>query len=343
MSEQVAINEYYQGDNIYSQFSNKQELINSETQIIQYFNKMKLKETEPTTQYIHESIYEEDLSIVIDEVVNLIFKELNQGKEENVIKQHVLVYINNYNLHLKEIFIWLLNNQFNSNSIYLFGYFHYYGIETKIDKQNAFELYLKAAELGTELGNNLAQLELVNMYMDGEGVEKDHIKAFELSKDLEKGGTPSGINKLGYCYGNGIGTDINVKKAFELYQKAADLGNIRALCNLGLFYKNGKVVTKDNDKAFELFKKSAEGEFSGGITMLGRCYELGIGISSDKKKAFELYQKAANLENDVAQYNLALMYEIGNGIKNDVEKAIYWYKKSAEQGNKYAQNKLSQL
>ncbi|GBC06121.1 hypothetical protein RclHR1_06630010 [Rhizophagus clarus] len=336
MSEQVVTNK----DN-YSRLSYKQELnlTNSEPQIIKYFDNMKLKEIEPTTQNIHESIFEEDLSIVINEVVRLIFEELNQGKEEHVIKKHVFDFINDHNVCLKEIFIWLSNNQNNSDSIYLFGYFHYYGIKTKINKQNAFELYLKA----TELRNDLAQLELINMYMDGEGVEKDHKKAFELSKDLEKGETPSGINKLGYCYGNGIGTDINVKKAFELYQKAADLGNIRALCNLGLFYKNGKVVAKDNDKAFELFKKSAEGEFSGGITMLGRCYELGIGTSIDKKMSFELYQKAANMRNDVAQFNLALMYEIGNGIKSDMNKAIYWYKKSAELGNKYAQNKLLQI
>ncbi|GBC20348.2 kinase-like domain-containing protein [Rhizophagus irregularis DAOM 181602=DAOM 197198] len=273
MSEKVSNNKYYQFDNIYSQLLNKQDL-NSETQIINYFDKMNLKEIEPTIQNIHKSIFEEDLSIVIDETVNLIFKELNQGKEENVIKQHVLTYINNHNINPKEIFIWLLNNQINPNSIYLIGYFHYYGIETKINRQNSFELYLKASELG----NNLAQLELVNMYMDGEGVEIDHKKAFELSKVLEKGGTSSGINKLGYCYGNGIGTNIDVKKAFELYQKAADL---------------------------------AEGEFSGGITMLGRCYELGIGVSADIKKAFELYQKAANLGNDVAQYNLALINYIG--------------------------------
>src|SRR6266496_6376596 len=84
-------------------------------QIIQNFNKINIKEIEPTTnEYIIE-----DLSIVIDELFNLILKELNEGRNRKMIKQHVLNCINNYKMTSKEIYNWLLNNQNNSNSIYL--------------------------------------------------------------------------------------------------------------------------------------------------------------------------------------------------------------------------------
>ena len=57
---------------------------------------------------------------MIDELVNHIFKDLNKGIEEIVRKRHILNHINNYKIKLQEIYNWLLNNQINSNSIYLF-------------------------------------------------------------------------------------------------------------------------------------------------------------------------------------------------------------------------------
>src|SRR6266536_3743121 len=129
--------EYYQIENNYRQLSNKLQLkLNSDNvdipntnnssrgelfQFTQNFYKMDIKEIEPTTQNINETIFEEDLSIIIDELVNLIFMDLNKGKEENVRKKQVFDYIKHHNLDSQEIYNWLLNNQINSNSIYLLG------------------------------------------------------------------------------------------------------------------------------------------------------------------------------------------------------------------------------
>src|SRR5436305_1849918 len=168
MSEMQATNEYYQNHQL---LSNKQQLIlnsdnvdtpNRELSQIQNFCKMDIKEIEPTTQDINETIFEEDLSIIIDELVNLYFEELNKGREEKIRKQFVLDYFNDYKINSQEIYNWLLNNQTSSNSIYLLGYFNCNGIGTNINIQNAYELYKKAADLE----NILAQFELVNMYKD---------------------------------------------------------------------------------------------------------------------------------------------------------------------------------
>ncbi|RIA89584.1 hypothetical protein C1645_824640 [Glomus cerebriforme] len=274
------------------------------SQIIQHFDILNLKEMEPTTKNINKNVFEEDLSIVIDELVNLYFKELNEGKLEKVRKQHVLDYFNNHMINLQEIYLWLLNNQNDPNSIYLFGYFNYYGIVTNINKQKALKLYHKAANLG----NHTALFYLANMYMDGEGADVNYKKALEFSEELAGKKCSSGINLLAYCYHNGIGTDVNLPKSFELFQKSADLGNALGMNNLGC------------------------------------CYERGIGTVFNIQKAFELYQKAASLGNYFSQYNLALIYEYGNvPIKKDINKAIYWYKKAAEQGYESAQNKLNGL
>ncbi|EXX79640.1 hypothetical protein RirG_003630 [Rhizophagus irregularis DAOM 197198w] len=207
-----------------------------EISLTQNFNKINIKEIEPTTKVINKSIFEEDLSIVIDKLVNLICVELNKGKDSIVIKQHVFDYINNCKIILQEIYIYLLNNQNESNSIYLLGYFNNYGIETEVNEQRAIELYLKAANLE----NRVAQLNLVNEYIYGKGGYKNGDIAFELTKKLAEEEYACGINNLGYCYEVGIGTNVNEDKAFEFYQKAVDLGNINGINNLRIRRKDNK-------------------------------------------------------------------------------------------------------
>jgi TPR repeat protein len=342
------------------------------SRIDQNFNKIN-NEIEPTTQNsIHEVIFEEELSILIDELINLYFKELNKGKEENIRKQCIFDYINNHKINLQEIYNWLSNNQVNSNSICLLGYFNYYGIGIDINKQKAFDLYQKAIELE----NDVAQLDFANMCIH---VYKDYDKAFELSKKLTERKNPNAMNRLGYCYENGygtvvdtqmafelyqkatdlensngvnnlgrcyekgIGTHINMLKAFELYKRAADLENSYGIFNLGCCYENGMGTNVNVQKAFELYQEAADLGNPFGLNNLGRCYRNGIGTDINMRKAFELFQKAANLENYFAQYNLAAMYEYGLGVEADIDQAISWYKKSAAQEYQYAQNKLREL
>jgi len=188
-TEMQSVNEYYQTDNYNHQLSNKQQLIlNSDNhvdtpnslgtrelfqhfQLDQNFYKVEdINEIGPTTQGIKETIFEEDLSIVIDELINLYFEEVNKGKERKVKKQFVLDYFNVHKINLQEIYNWLLNNQTNSNFIYLLGHFNYHGIGININKKNAFELYQKAAELESIL----AQYELTLMYIFGESINKNY-------------------------------------------------------------------------------------------------------------------------------------------------------------------------
>ena len=85
------------------------------------------------------------------------------------------------------------------------------------------------------------------MYKNGEGIDKDYDKAFEIFKKLAEKDS-KGISMLAYCYYNGIGTNVDYKKALELYQKAADLGNSTAQYNLASMYENEEIL-KDISKA----------------------------------------------------------------------------------------------
>ncbi|GES91049.1 kinase-like domain-containing protein [Rhizophagus clarus] len=221
------------------------------SKIIQNFHKIDIKEIEPTTQDINENIYE-SLSPVINELVDLYFEAANKGKEEIVRKQQILDYINNYEISSQEIYKWLLNTPNNSNSIFLLGYFNFYGIGTSINKQKAFELYKKAVKLE----NMTAQLVLADIYIHGKGLMKDCDKAFKLTKKLAEKEHLAGINMLGYCYGCGVGTNVNMIKAFGLYKKAADLGNSIAQYNIALLYEHGKGVEQDEGEILARVEKA---------------------------------------------------------------------------------------
>jgi TPR repeat protein len=262
-------------------------------QNIQNFHKLSIKEIEPSIP-----LNEIELGKIVDKLASLL-----ANIEEGRVKKEIHYFLNNHNVTLQEIYKWLLNNQNYSNSIFLLGLFNHCGIEINVDKQKAFELYEKAANLG----NAFATDNLGNCYEDGIGTYVNRKKAFELYKKSANMGNVSGINNLGNCYNIGVGTDVDDAKAFELYQLAANLGNVTGIYNLGY------------------------------------CFESGTGTSVNKKMAFELYQKAANLGSIGAQCDLAFMYENGVGVVKNINLAIYWYKKSSEQGNQDAQKNLTKL
>ncbi|GBB97686.1 hypothetical protein RclHR1_03040003 [Rhizophagus clarus] len=230
---------------ILNQLSKEQPLNSSSHEktslIIQNFNKLNIKEIEPSI-----ILNEDDFSIMVDEIIILLTNTV-KGK----VKQLLNKYFSSHNVTSQEIYDWLLYNQTNSNSIVLFGIFNYFGIEVQVDIQKAFKLYQKAADLG----NAFAMDNLGNYY---EYVDINEQKAFELYQKAANLGNHSGINNLGYCYDEGFGVDVDKQRAFELYQKAANLGNSSAQYNLATMYEYGEVVVKNIEKAVYWYKKSAE-------------------------------------------------------------------------------------
>ncbi|CAB4474109.1 unnamed protein product [Rhizophagus irregularis] len=217
------------------------------SQLIQNFYMMNTKELESSMSSSNQ--FGDNFDIII----NNLLKFFNNN-DDNVVKQKTLSYLNEQNITLQEINNLLLNNQNNSNSIYLLGGFNELGIGISVDKQKAFEFYQKAADLGNASGMS----ELGRCYAYGIGTDIDKKKAFVLCQKAADLGNVDAIYGLGHCYTNGIGTDIDKKRAFELYQKAADLGSSSAQYALATMYENGEETVKNINKAIYWYKKSAE-------------------------------------------------------------------------------------
>ncbi|GET58631.1 kinase-like domain-containing protein [Rhizophagus irregularis DAOM 181602=DAOM 197198] len=183
--------------------TNNSELQGDLSQLIHYFDKMNIKEIDPIARLNkQENFAIEDFNIIVDEIHDFIFKLINKGLEINSVKQQVIEYFNNYDLNSHEVYNWLLDNKNSSNSIFILGYFDYYGIEINKNDENAFNLFINASE-------------------------KNHILA-QYFIAVDKNFTPGQVS-IGYCYEKGIGVEKDLKKAFYWYEIAANNGSLMAI------------------------------------------------------------------------------------------------------------------
>ncbi|GET04704.1 kinase-like domain-containing protein [Rhizophagus clarus] len=246
--------------------------------IIENFGKINTKEIDPiaVSNEREKILFENGFDIIVNEINDLIFKLSNKGTEVELERKQIIEYFNDHNINLREYYNLLFNNQNDFDSIFLLGYFNYFGIATDENSEKAFKLFIEASEKN----HLLAQYYVGECYEDGFGIVKNEKVAFKYFKKLANKNYSMGQLRIDCLYDNGIGLCIN----------------------LGLNYQDGIGVEKDFKKAFELFKQSAEGGSLTGINSLGCCYE--VGITKDVDKAIYWYEKSAKQGDQDAKYKI---------------------------------------
>src|SRR5207247_8627667 len=117
--------------------------------------------------------------IIINEIVDLILKELNEGKKADIVKQLVTDYLDNHNINSQVTYDLLLDNQNDSNSIFLLGYFNYYGIIMESENhEKALNLFI----IASEHNHILAQYYIGRCYEFGNVIVKNEKLALEYYK-----------------------------------------------------------------------------------------------------------------------------------------------------------------
>ncbi len=158
-----------------------------------------------------------------------------------------------------------------------------------------------------EAGEVSAIVELGLRHMDGDGVEKDPLKAFQLLKKGTESDDPLAITHMGLCFLKGVGTDADPGKAVSYFQKAADT------------------------------------DFTMALGCLGDCYHEGVGVEKDPEKGFALYVRGAELGDVVCLHEVAECYELGKGTDQDLESALNCYKQCLEAGFESVETKVIML
>jgi len=192
--------------------------------------------------------------------------------------------------------------------------------------------------------------------LEGEGVEKNEAKAFEILLAAAKAGNVDAQTQVGRMYAIGDGVTKDSAEAVKWFTKSAKQGIAVAQNKLGEMYMRGDGIQKDNSEAIKWFRKAADQNLDIAQNNLGWMLDEGIGIETNDAEAVALYSRAADSGNAVGKYNLALMLRGGEGIPKNEHRAgeilntldifdkievFEWYKRIAETGDPSAQSHLA--
>lgn len=233
--------------------------------------------------------------------------------------------------------------------------------ENDTDKANSFAWYLKAAEQGEVH----AYLKVGQMYLDGEGVNIDHVESARWYLKAAEAGFEYAQLNMGNFYRDGIGVSRSPEEAVRWYEQAANKNNLSAMLALGEMYKGWYDLKSDYNKALVWYRKAkmqgseqAEYEIAwllaklgddreytqvtnelakksgnkNALVELGDAYLEGKNGNVKPQLAFENYLKAAKQESADGAYRLAILFATGKGTDRDHYKAALWFEKAAELG-----------
>jgi len=176
---------------------------------------------------------------------------------------------------------------------------------------------------------------------------------------------------LGVLALQGEGMDRDPVRAADLFRQAAEAGDARAANNLGLMWSRGEDLERDYAQAFTYFSQAAEANLPAGLRNLSVLYENGFGVAVDEERAAELLAMARQIESPslavvlaqvgfpfderllepawdmaldpaeeraaragepVALYRTAFRYLFGLGVRPDADLALLRFEQAAERG-----------
>lgn len=199
-----------------------------------------------------------------------------------------------------------------------------YEEENETDK--AFITFIK----GHNNGDLKSSQKLGIMYYNGEGVNKDEVKALEYMKIAIKDEDHHSLYIIGTIY---LASDR--KKGIEYLKKAYEKGSHYAAEILASEYLIN-ILNSEKVDEMELIRFidfAMEKELCDAIYYKGLAHIYGIGGEVDKEKAFICFLKAAEKGSEKAMIKLGNCYLHGVYVKENIKEAIRWFNKAIEFDN----------
>lgn len=163
------------------------------------------------------------------------------------------------------------------------------------------------------------------MYLNGEYVEIDEVKALHLFEKAAAFHVPEAMFTLGMMYEQGLGTAVDFKRALHYYKEAASYGDVEAEYRMGSIYYEGLLGEEiDYSLAYEWFEKAAANFHVDAQFNLGYMNMNGIGRTANGELALHYLKQAALQGDDSAVELIIEIYEAGILVEKDVEKAKKW-------------------
>ncbi|MCR5308795.1 MAG: sel1 repeat family protein [Bacilli bacterium] len=199
------------------------------------------------------------------------------------------------------------------------GYFFEKGLGVDVNKEKAFEYYLKSAKCG----DYISQYNVAVCYMNGVGVEKDEKKAFNFAYESAVQNYDKSLFLLANMYRIGCGCDKDLNKCMSILRKCnSDNADVLYLRSLLLLDNN---FEKCNPKlAIDLLKKGSFNNNPKCLVLLADLYRSGKVVDQDNSKSLSLLLKAAKKGSSGAMNRLAEYYEKGIGTLKNEEISQFW-------------------
>lgn len=118
---------------------------------------------------------------------------------------------------------------------------------------------LEQLRKSAEAGQSMAQFELGNRYLYGEGVVADDFEAARLFREAAQQGNNNAQYNLGVMYMQGKGVIADLPQAIDWFLKAANQGDAPAQFTMATLYANGRGVEQDPIQAHMWFTLAASG------------------------------------------------------------------------------------
>lgn len=128
-------------------------------------------------------------------------------------------------------------------------------------------------------------------------VEMIYNETIEEIKKLAEQGKSEYQYQLGNVYLFGEGIPKNSVKAAYWHEKAANQNHIEAMRSIAYAYKDADGVEQNFEKSMFWFEKAAKQGDANSQMMIGNSYHLGLGVQKDEEKA-SFYLKAAAKQNE---------------------------------------------
>lgn len=182
--------------------------------------------------------------------------------------------------------------QGNGSGYYAVGNMYYYGIGFAKDDSEALKWFKKAAE------KNHGLCKLGSMYIIGEAVNRNYVKALDLS--LRSKVNAPRRNRRNHCNKNitqlaergfedaliYLVNNLSEDEAYKWANILAKKGHAESQNILGNIYRNGKKVLRDYKLAKKWYEKSAAQGNVNAQESLGNMYKNGEGVSTNNIKAY---------------------------------------------------------
>lgn len=119
------------------------------------------------------------------------------------------------------------------------------------------EAAVKVIQKTIAIGSNLANLELANLYVEGKGLQRNPVLAFQSCDEAAVRNYPPAMTCMGQFFQTGIGVAADLKMATEWYQKGARCGERNSILRLAKMFEEGSNGQADKVQALAYYLLAA--------------------------------------------------------------------------------------